>query len=185
MTSRRGATQTPEVVVLAPTRELAIQIKDEARRFAAGSALRAVVLYGGASVDHQMAKIREGCNILIATPGRLLDFVGRGVVSFAKVGFLVLDEADKMLEMGFKEAVQQMVEDPEMPRPRNRQTLMFSATFPDEIQKMAYSYMAEYLFLSVGIVGGACLDVVQTFFQVRATSASCPLCPKWVTGTVH
>jgi probable ATP-dependent RNA helicase DDX4 len=100
--SRAGSTQTPEAVIIAPTRELAIQIKDEARRFSAGSALRAVVLYGGASLEHQARKVREGCNLLIATPGRLLDCVERGIVSFAKVGFLVLDEADKMLRMGFK-----------------------------------------------------------------------------------
>jgi hypothetical protein len=71
-----------------------------------------------------------------------------------------------------KEDIQRMVEDPEMPRPRNRQTLMFSATFPDEIQKMAYAYMAEYLFLTVGIVGGACLDVVQTVHQVSVILGS-------------
>jgi superfamily II DNA/RNA helicase len=100
--SRAGSTQTPQAVLIAPTRELAIQIKDEARRFSAGSALRAVVLYGGASLEHQARKVREGCNLLIATPGRLLDCVERGIVSFAKVGFLVLDEADKMLRMGFK-----------------------------------------------------------------------------------
>jgi probable ATP-dependent RNA helicase DDX4 len=74
-----------------------------------------------------------------------------------------------------KEDIQRMVEDPEMPRPRNRQTLMFSATFPDEIQKMAYAYMAEYLFLTVGIVGGACLDVVQTVHQVNVILGSSQL----------
>ena len=75
-----------------------------------------------------------------------------------------------MTKAFYLKAIQRMVENPEMPRPRNRQTLMFSATFPEEIQKMAYAYMAEYLFLSVGIVGGACLDVVQTFYQVAIQS---------------
>jgi superfamily II DNA/RNA helicase len=77
-----------------------------------------------------------------------------------------------------------MVEDPEMPRPRNRQTLMFSATFPDEIQKMAYAYMAEYLFLTVGIVGGACLDVVQTVHQVSVVVSSCQLAYVQCCGSV-
>lgn len=164
---QRGAEpQCPEVIIMSPTRELAIQIKDEARKFAAQSNLRAVVVYGGTSVHHQSKQVAEGCNILIATPGRLLDFVERGKISFMNVQYLVLDEADRMLDMGFKEDIDKMVRNPDMPGKGERQTLMFSATFPPEIQKMAYEFMSNYLFLVVGVVGGACTDVTQTFFQV-------------------
>jgi probable ATP-dependent RNA helicase DDX4 len=110
---------------------------------------------------------RGGVNILIATPGRLLDFVNRNQISFGNVRFLVLDEADRMLDLGFMPDVQQMVRNPTMPDKEKRQTLMFSATFPREIQEAASEFLNNYLFLTVGIVGGACSDVVQTFFPVR------------------
>merc|ERR1719402_395039 len=158
--------QCPEVVIMSPTRELAMQIKDEARRFAAGSDLRCVVIYGGTSIHEQARHVRSGCNILVATPGRLLDFVNNDKVSFAKVQYLVLDEADRMLDMGFKENIDEMVRNPDMPGKGTRQTLMFSATFPPDIQKMAYEFMDNYLFLSVGVVGAACTDVHQSVLQV-------------------
>merc|ERR1719228_1983490 len=102
----------------------------------------------------------------MATPGRLNDFVERGKISYAKLQFLVLDEADRMLDMGFKEDISKMVRNTDMPGKGTRQTLMFSATYPDEIQKMAFEFMSNYLFLAVGVVGGACSDVSQTFLQV-------------------
>merc|ERR1712179_672556 len=105
-------------------------------------------------------------NILVATPGRLNDFVERGRISYSKLQFLVLDEADRMLDMGFKEDIGRMVRNTDMPSKGTRQTLMFSATYPDEIQKMAFEFMSNYLFLAVGVVGGACSDVSQTFLQV-------------------
>jgi len=159
-------TTCPEVVIMSPTRELAIQIKDEARKFCMGSSLKCVVAYGGTSVSHQASILTEGCNILVATPGRLNDFVERGKISYAKLQFLVLDEADRMLDMGFKEDISKMVRNTDMPGKGFRQTLMFSATYPDEIQKMAFEFMSNYLFLAVGVVGGACSDVSQTFLQV-------------------
>ena len=156
----------PEVVIMSPTRELAIQIKDEARKFCSGSPLKCVVAYGGTSLAHQANILSEGCNILVATPGRLNDFVERGRISYSKLQFLVLDEADRMLDMGFKEDIGKMVRNTDMPSKGIRQTLMFSATYPDEIQKMAFEFMSNYLFLAVGVVGGACSDVSQTFLQV-------------------
>jgi probable ATP-dependent RNA helicase DDX4 len=165
--SKAGAeVQAPEVVVIAPTRELAIQIKDESRKFAAGSCVNSVVLYGGTSVGYQKDVLRRGVNILIATPGRLLHFVEEGIVSFSSVKFLVLDEADRMLDMGFMPDIQRMVRDPSMPNKGKRQTLMFSATFPSDVQQVAAEFLDNYLFLMVGIVGGACSDVQQNFYEV-------------------
>ena len=96
---------------------------------------------------------------------RLLDFVEKGRVSLSNCNCLVLDDADKMLDMGFMSEIQKMVEDPNMPKKApegERQTLMFSATFPDEVQESAQEFLSEdYLFLCVGLVGGACSVVKQ------------------------
>lgn len=91
----------PQCIILSPTRELAIQIHDNARKFARGSILRSEVIYGGTSVRHQADRVQSGCHILVATPGRLSDFVGRGRVKFHGIRFVVLDEADRMLQEGF------------------------------------------------------------------------------------
>ena len=161
--------QAPQCVIITPTRELAIQIHNEARKFAQGSMIKSVVAYGGTSVGYQASQLQRGCNILVATPGRLLDFVEKGRVSFANCKFLVLDEADRMLDMGFMPEIQKMVEDPNMPKKApegERQTLMFSATFPDEVQESAQEFLHDYLFLTIGLVGGACADVKQEFHEV-------------------
>jgi probable ATP-dependent RNA helicase DDX4 len=164
----RGRQASPEVVIMSPTRELAIQIKDEARKFCNGSDIRCMVVYGGTSTSYQAGQLEEGCNILVATPGRLHDYVERGRVSYSPVQYLVLDEADRMLDMGFKDDIIKMVRNPAMPGKGSRRTMMFSATFPDEIQKMAFEFLADdYLFLGVGRVGGACKDVEQKFEQVE------------------
>jgi len=160
-----GTRQTPQAVIIAPTRELAIQICDEARKFGQGTGVKSVVVYGGTSPQFQRDQVMRGCNILVATPGRLLDFLERGHYSFSAVQFLVLDEADRMLDMGFMPDIRRCVDSPSMPPKGRRQTLMFSATFPQEVQRTARDFLGNYLYLVVGLVGGACTDVVQTFIQ--------------------
>ncbi|KAF3706421.1 putative ATP-dependent RNA helicase DDX4 [Channa argus] len=163
--------QEPEVVIVAPTRELINQIYLEARKFAFGTCVRPVVVYGGVSIGHQIREISRGCNILCGTPGRLMDMIGRGKVGLSKVRYLVLDEADRMLDMGFEPDMRRLVDSPGMPSKENRQTLMFSATYPEDIQRMAADFLKmDYLFLAVGVVGGACSDVEQTFIQVSKFS---------------
>jgi len=157
---------SPQALVVTPTRELALQIYNEARKFAQGSTIKPVVAYGGTSTGYQARKLAEGCNILVATPGRLLDYVEKGRISFAKIQFFVLDEADRMMDQGFMPEIQKCVEDQNMPEKGTRQTLMFSATFPDDIQTAAQDFLEDYLFLTVGMVGGACSDVQQEFHQV-------------------
>jgi len=162
-----GATTTkPQCVVITPTRELAIQIHNEARKFSQGSMIKSVVAYGGTSVGYQAGQMSKGCNVLVATPGRFIDYMEKGRVSFDNLRFLVLDEADRMLDMGFMPEIQKCVEHPSMPPADARQTLMFSATFPDEIQTAAQEFLKDYLFLVVGMIGGACSDVAQEFHQV-------------------
>nr|XP_020444961.1 probable ATP-dependent RNA helicase DDX4 [Monopterus albus] len=163
--------QEPEAIIVAPTRELINQIYLEARKFAFGTCVRPVVVYGGVSTGYQIREILKGCNVLCGTPGRLLDMIGRGKVGLSKLRYLVLDEADRMLDMGFEPDMRRLVGSPGMPPKENHQTLMFSATFPEDIQRMAADFLkTDYLFLAVGEVGGACTDVEQTFVQVTKFS---------------
>ncbi|XP_024121016.1 probable ATP-dependent RNA helicase DDX4 [Oryzias melastigma] len=165
--SRFSEIQEPEAVIVAPTRELINQIFQEARKFAFGTCVRPVVVYGGVNTGYQMREIQKGCNVLCGTPGRLLDMIGRGKVGMSKVRHLVLDEADRMLDMGFEPDMRRLVASPGMPPKEERQTLMFSATFPEDIQRLAADFLkVDYLFVAVGVVGGACADVEQTFIQV-------------------
>jgi len=165
----------PEAVIVTPTRELARQIHRQAKKFAQGSVLRAVVAYGETSVIHQIEEIRKGCNILVATPGRLLHFAEGNVVSFSGVKVLVLDEADRMLDEGFMESVQKTVTTADMAPAGTRQTLMFSATFSDAVQETAQEFLdTSYLFLTVGtvgvgMVGGIHSDISIEFHEVEAS----------------
>ncbi|KAM4602161.1 ATP-dependent RNA helicase DDX4-like [Polymixia lowei] len=169
--SRFSEQQEPEAVIVAPTRELINQIYMEARKFAHGTCVRPVVVYGGISIGHQIREMERGCNVLCGTPGRLLDMIGRGKVGLSKVRYLVLDEADRMLDMGFEPDMRKLVGSPGMPPKEERQTLMFSATYPEDIQRMAADFLkTDYLFLAVGVVGGACSDVEQTLVQVTKFS---------------
>lgn len=156
----------PQVVIVSPTRELTIQIWQQIIKFAHNSILKTVVVYGGTSVVHQIDKLSSGCHILVATPGRLLDFVRRRKIRFSSMQFLVLDEADRMLDMGFLPSIEEIVDHETMVPLGERQTIMFSATFPDEVQHLARRFLNNYLFLAVGIVGGACSDVEQNFYEV-------------------
>jgi len=163
--------QAPQAVIIGPTRELAMQINDQARKFAKGSQLRAVVAYGGTSVAYQRRDLERGCNILVATPGRLLDFVEKGCVDFSNVSYFVLDEADRMLDMGFGPDIDKCIEHPSMPSKENRTTLMFSATFAKDVQDKARNYMKkDKIFLSIGLVGGTCSDVEQVFIETDKKS---------------
>ncbi|CAL8308846.1 unnamed protein product [Merluccius merluccius] len=163
--------QEPEALIVAPTRELINQIYMEARKFAHGTCVRPVVVYGGISTGHQIRDLLRGCNVLCGTPGRLLDMIGRGKVGLTKIRYFVLDEADRMLDMGFEPDMRKIVGSPGMPSKEDRQTLMFSATYPADIQRLAGEFLKkDYLFLAVGVVGGACSDVEQVLIQVTKFS---------------
>ncbi|RYP41151.1 hypothetical protein DL769_011650 [Monosporascus sp. CRB-8-3] len=151
----------PTSLILAPTRELVSQIYDEARKFAYRSWVRPCVVYGGADIGTQLRQIERGCDCLVATPGRLVDLIERGRISLQNIKYLVLDEADRMLDMGFEPQIRRIVEGEDMPSVQNRQTLMFSATFPRDIQMLARDFLKDYVFLSVGRVGSTSENITQ------------------------
>ncbi|RYP63704.1 hypothetical protein DL770_009318 [Monosporascus sp. CRB-9-2] len=151
----------PTSLILAPTRELVSQIYDEARKFAYRSWVRPCVVYGGADIGTQLRQIERGCDCLVATPGRLVDLIERGRISLQNIKYLVLDEADRMLDMGFEPQIRRIVEGEDMPSVQSRQTLMFSATFPRDIQMLARDFLKDYVFLSVGRVGSTSENITQ------------------------
>lgn len=157
----------PSALVLTPTRELAIQIFDEAKKYTYRSWVKPYVVYGGAPIGQQMRDMDRGCNLLVATPGRLNDLLERGKISLVNVKYLVLDEADRMLDMGFEPQIRHIVEDCDMPSVNDRQTLMFSATFPREIQHLARDFLKDYIFLSVGRVGSTSENIQQKVLFVE------------------
>ena len=124
-------------LVLAPTRELAIQVNEELVRIAKHTKLRMLPVYGGQSIDRQIKAIKKGVDIIVGTPGRVLDLISRGVLDLDDIQFLVLDEADEMLNMGFIEDIEEIINNCNS----YRHTLLFSATMPGPIKKIAQKYM--------------------------------------------
>lgn len=157
----------PTSLILAPTRELVSQIYDESRKFAYRSWVRPCVVYGGADIGSQLRQIERGCDLLVATPGRLVDLIERGRISLCNIKYLVLDEADRMLDMGFEPQIRRIVEGEDMPNVQDRQTLMFSATFPGYIQQLARDFLKDYIFLSVGRVGSTSENITQVVMEVK------------------
>lgn len=136
----------PVGLVLAPTRELAIQIQQVADQFGGTVGIKNAAIYGGASKGPQMGQMRRGVEIVIATPGRLIDFLKEGQITLSKCTYLVLDEADRMLDMGFEPQIRKIIE---QIRP-DRQTAMFSATWPKEVRKLAEDFISSYAQISIG-----------------------------------
>ncbi|XP_064393853.1 ATP-dependent RNA helicase DDX3X-like [Halichondria panicea] len=159
--------QFPLGLILAPTRELASQIYDEARKFSYRSKLRPCVVYGGADIGNQLRDLDRGCHLIVATPGRLVDMLERGKIGLNNCRYLVLDEADRMLDMGFEPQIRRIVEGDTMPHTGDRHTMMFSATFPKEIQVLARDFLKNYIFLAVGRVGSTSENITQKIVWVE------------------
>ncbi|KAK4440449.1 DEAD-box ATP-dependent RNA helicase 37 [Sesamum alatum] len=159
----------PLALILSPTRELSLQIHEEARKFAYQTGVRVVVAYGGAPINLQLRELERGVDILVATPGRLVDLLERARVSLQMIRYLALDEADRMLDMGFEPQIRRIVQQMDMPPPGLRQTMLFSATFPKEIQRLAADFLSTYVFLAVGRVGSSTDLIVQRVEYVLET----------------
>ena len=134
-----GAPRKIRALVLTPTRELAVQVHDSIRTYGKHAKLASTVIYGGAGMSPQIDAMRRGVDILVATPGRLIDHIERGTARLGEVELLVLDEADRMLDMGFLPAIKRILNR----LPSKRQTLLFSATFEDSIKKLALEFMRD------------------------------------------
>ena len=150
------------VLVLTPTRELCIQVEESVRKYAKDSRLTAVSVYGGVPLDPQEKKLRAGVDIVVATPGRLLDHLERQNVVFDDLEVLVLDEADRMLDMGFAPQINRIVDQ----IPSYRQTLLFSATMPPEVEALARKYLRKPLLVQVGRRSAAAHTVTHAVYPV-------------------
>src|SRR5438309_6998309 len=154
------------VLVLAPTRELALQIKTNYGELNRVKSNRSVIAIGGANIRTQISELRKGASVLIATPGRLLDLTERNAVNLSAIEVLVLDEADRMLDMGFLPAIRRVL----AMLPTQRQTLLFSATMSSNIEQLARSTMKDPKLIEVNVRGRAAMMVEQTAYPVAQES---------------
>jgi ATP-dependent RNA helicase DDX23/PRP28 len=173
----------PYAVILAPTRELAQQIEVETRKFAAPLGFKTAVIVGGHAIEEQSFQMRDGVEIIIATPGRLVDCIERRVLVLSQCTYVIMDEADKMIDMGFEEPVNKILdalpvnnekpdnedaEDPEaMKRGLYRQTMMYTATMPPALERMAKKYSRRPAIVTIGNVGEAVDTVEQRVEHVQ------------------
>jgi ATP-dependent RNA helicase RhlE len=150
------------VLILTPTRELAAQVEESFRKYGKHTSLRVVPIYGGVGIEPQSKALRKGVDVVVATPGRLLDHMERGNVSFDDLEVLVLDEADRMLDMGFAPQLNRIVSE----IPRYRQTLLFSATMPPEVEALARKYLRKPVVVQVGRRSEAASTVTHAVYPV-------------------
>jgi ATP-dependent RNA helicase RhlE len=161
-TSFSPARHPVRALILVPTRELAMQVDESVRTYGRSVPLRSTVVYGGVPMDPQIKALRDGVEILVATPGRLLDLVGQRVANLGQVEILVLDEADRMLDMGFLPDIQRII----ALLPTQRQNLMFSATFSDEIRRLSRTILRDPLEVEVAPRNTAAEAVDQLVYPV-------------------
>jgi ATP-dependent RNA helicase RhlE len=159
-------------LVLTPTRELAAQIAESARVYGKHSRIRSAVVFGGVSLGAQIAQLRRGVDLLIATPGRLLDHLERGTVSLSGVNILVLDEADRMFDMGFLPDVRRILR----LIPKERQTLLFSATMPKEVEHLAHETLKSPTVITIGRKTTPVESVRQVLYAVESEQKRDLLC---------
>ena len=154
-----------QALILSPTRELCLQISDDLKDFAKYlPGVRIVAVYGGTSVMQQIRSVKKGAQIIVATPGRLIDLVGRGVADLSEVSNVVLDEADEMLNMGFSDSINEIFEN----LPEERSTLMFSATMSREIERIAKTYLHNHREIVVGSRNEGAEHVNHIYYLVHA-----------------
>ncbi|MDQ3555670.1 MAG: DEAD/DEAH box helicase [Gemmatimonadota bacterium] len=151
-------------LVLCPTRELAIQVAESARDYAAGSELFVGLLYGGTSVDRDLRGLRAGYDVIVATPGRLIDHLERGNVRLGGIEVLVLDEADRMLDMGFRPQIGEILRH----CPKSRQTLFFSATLANDVRSLAYDSLRDPVTVEAAPQKVAAEGVEQFVYPVQS-----------------
>ena len=156
-------TKTPRVLVLTPTRELAIQVEESVRTYGKHLSVNSLAVFGGVGINPQIAGLRRGVDVLVATPGRLLDHVQQRTVDLSKIEIFVLDEADRMLDMGFIRDIRKVI----ALLPKQRQSLMFSATFSPEIRELASGLLNNPVSVDVAPRNTAAETVTQRVIETN------------------
>ena len=155
--------ENTQAIILSPTRELAVQIGNNIQEFAKYiPKMKVVTVYGGANIEEQIRKLKKGAQIVVGTPGRTVDLINRRALKLGNIQWLVLDEADEMLNMGFKEELDKVLE----ATPKTKQTLLFSATFPKEVEEIAKNYMTKPVELTSGQKNTGSDDVSHEYYLV-------------------
>ncbi|WP_267405124.1 MULTISPECIES: DEAD/DEAH box helicase [unclassified Chryseobacterium] len=163
LSKNKTSNRNIKALILTPTRELAIQIEENIQAYGKYLPLKHLVIFGGVKPGNQEAALRKGVDILVATPGRLLDFISQGIISLKNLEIFVLDEADRMLDMGFVHDVKRIIK----LLPQRRQTLFFSATMPAEIQKLANSILNNPVKVEVTPVSSTAETINQSVYFVQ------------------
>lgn len=155
----------PQALILCPTRELCLQITNDIKNFSKNTPnAYTVAVYGGANIMQQLREIRNGVQIVVATPGRMLDIIGRKAIDFSNVKYVVLDEADEMLNMGFQEDINEILST----TPDDKKTWLFSATMPPEVRRIARNYMENPVELTMGTKNTGNVNIEHEYYIVRA-----------------
>lgn len=155
----------PQALVLCPTRELCLQITNDIKNYAKQmNNVHVVAVYGGASISDQLRQIKRGVQIVVATPGRMLDIINRKAIDFSQVKYVVLDEADEMLNMGFQEDIDNILST----TPDEKKTWLFSATMPAEVRRIAKKYMENPFELTMGTKNTGNANIEHEYYIVRA-----------------
>jgi ATP-dependent RNA helicase RhlE len=162
---QKGKKKKPRALVVVPTRELAVQAEQAVRGYGRFMNLKTIAIYGGTKINKQIKLLRSGVEIIVATPGRLLDHIQRKTVNLSNIEILVLDEADRMLDMGFIDDIRKIVKQ----IPDNRQTLMFSATMPDAIKKLTRSIQKSPKMIQIGQQHNPIETITQHIYPVSKT----------------
>ncbi len=151
-----------QALILTPTRELAIQVAEEISSFAEEQKTRIIAVYGGQPIERQISRLQRGVDIVVGTPGRIIDHLERRTLDISNVAYVVLDEADEMLNMGFVEDIEAILK----AAPKTRRTVLFSATMPAHIERLAKQYMGEYEIIATATDQVARNNIQQIYFEV-------------------
>ena len=155
----------PQALILCPTRELCLQITSDIKNYAKNMKnVNVVAVYGGANISDQLRQIKRGVQIVVATPGRMLDIINRKAINFSQVQFVVLDEADEMLNMGFQEDIDSILST----TPEDKKTWLFSATMPNEVRRIAKKYMTDPFELTMGTKNTGNVNIEHEYYIVKA-----------------
>src|SRR5262245_21597003 len=153
----------PQAVVMAPTRELVVQVTEEARKLAPSRHFRCLAIYGGQRMRQQLQELKKGVDLVVGTPGRILDHLGRGTLILNRIRYAVLDEADRMLDIGFRPDIERILRQ----CPQQRQTLLLSATLPAPVLRLAHRYMREPVHINLSPEKPTVSSIRQSYITVE------------------